>query len=125
MRCLRLWTFFIIFAFLSFIFGMQRWSHRRNNMRKMSVFILIVAAVFLGGCKDKIKPGTEKVERPRVSGIRAEAVTPSVVDEYYETSGTVKAKTVSSVASRVMGTVTSIRVREGDRVAAGHILLTI
>ncbi|MDA8241263.1 MAG: efflux RND transporter periplasmic adaptor subunit [Nitrospiraceae bacterium] len=94
-------------------------------MRKMSVFILIVAAILIGGCKEKIKPGTEKVERPRVSGIRTEAITPSVVDEYYETSGTVKAKTVSSVASRVMGTVTSIRVREGDRVAAGHLLLTI
>ncbi len=93
-------------------------------MRK-SILILIVAAVFLGGCKEKIKPGTEKVERPRVAGIRVEAVVPSAVDEYYETSGTVRAKTVSVVASRVMGTVTSVRVKEGDRVAEGRLLLTI
>jgi RND family efflux transporter MFP subunit len=94
-------------------------------MRKMSVVILIVTAFFFSGCREKIKPGTEKVERARVSGIEAEAIMPSEVDEYYDTSGTVKAKTVSSVASRVMGTVTSIRVKEGDRVAAGHLLLTI
>jgi RND family efflux transporter MFP subunit len=47
------------------------------------------------------------------------------VDEYYETSGTVSARTISTVAGRMMGTVTSIKVKEGDRVSAGQLLLTI
>ena len=52
-------------------------------------------------------------------------MTPSQVDEYYDTSGTVAAKTISVVASRVMGSVTSIQAKEGDRVNAGRVLLTI
>jgi multidrug efflux pump subunit AcrA (membrane-fusion protein) len=94
-------------------------------MRKLSILVLIMAAVLLGGCGEKIKPGTEKVERVRVSGITTETIRPSEVDEYYSTSGTVRAKTVSTVASRLMGTVTSVRVREGERVAEGSLLLTI
>jgi RND family efflux transporter MFP subunit len=94
-------------------------------MRKLGVFIVIVSAALAGGCGEKIKPGTAKVERVRVSGITTETVVPSEVDEYYDTSGTVRAKTISIVASRVMGTVTSLRVKEGDSVAEGGLLLTV
>ena len=38
----------------------------------MQVLLLIVAALVFGGCQEKIHPGTEKVERPGVSGIRVE-----------------------------------------------------
>lgn len=87
----------------------------------MVLTVMIVAA----GCKAKIKPGVADIKREAVSGIVTETISPSSVDEYYETSGTVRAKTISSVSSRVMGTVTSVRVKEGDRVAAGHLLLTV
>lgn len=93
-------------------------------MRKVGLFFLFVLiAVF--GCKEKIKPGSEKVVRPAISGIKVMAIERSSVNEYYDTSGTVRAKTVSTIASRVMGTVTAIKVKEGDHVAAGHLLLTI
>jgi RND family efflux transporter MFP subunit len=93
-------------------------------MRKVGLlFLFVVIAAF--GCKDKIKPGAEKVVRPAISGVRVEAVELSSVEDYYDTSGTVRAKTVSAVASRVMGTVTAIMVREGDRVSAGQALLAI
>ncbi|MDP2156381.1 MAG: efflux RND transporter periplasmic adaptor subunit, partial [Nitrospirota bacterium] len=49
----------------------------------------------------------------------------SQADEYIETSGTVKAKTTSIVSSRIMGTVTSLKVKEGDRVQAGQVLAII
>ena len=93
-------------------------------MRKKGLLVIfLLLAAF--GCKDKIKPGEEKVARPVVSGVKVESVGLSSVDDYYDTSGTVKAKTVSIVASRVMGTVTALRAKEGDRVGAGHVLLTI
>jgi RND family efflux transporter MFP subunit len=57
--------------------------------------------------------------------VTLELIKPAEVVEYFETSGTVRAKTISVIASRVMGTVTSVRVKEGDRVAAGQLLLTI
>ncbi len=94
-------------------------------MKKIALIILLMTSVLSYSCKEKIEPGTGKVERTQISGIVIEAVRPSQVDEYYETSGTVKAKTTSAVASRVMGTVTSIKVKEGDRVSAGQVLLTV
>ena len=94
-------------------------------MKKIGLIILLMTSVLSYSCKEKIGPGTGKVERPQITGIVIETVRPSLVDEYYETSGTVRAKTVSTVASRVMGTVTSIKVKEGDRVAAGQVLLTV
>jgi len=40
-------------------------------------------------------------------------------------AGTVRAKLTSTVSSRIMGTVLSINVREGDRVRAGQLLLSL
>lgn len=91
----------------------------------ISAALLLMVFLVITGCKDKISPGTKEVKREAVSGLKIEKVTPSQVDEYYETSGTVTAKTVSVVASRMMGSVTSLQVKEGDRVSAGRVLLTI
>lgn len=76
-------------------------------------------------CSNKVSPGTESVSRQPVEGVTITTVQPSEVEDYFETSGTVKAKTISTVAGRVMGTVTSLKVKEGDRVRAGQVLMTI
>jgi RND family efflux transporter MFP subunit len=91
----------------------------------LGVVIVVAVMVTAAGCKEKVKPGTADVKRERVSGIVTTTIRPSRVVEYYETSGTVRAKTVSSVSSRMMGAVTSVKVKEGDKVAAGQLLLTI
>src|SRR5512143_1804946 len=86
---------------------------------------LVLASLILSlssGCTEKVKPGTAEVKRQPVSGVTVAEVSPTKVDEYYETSGTVKARTTSVIASRVMGTVTSLTVREGERVKAGPVL---
>jgi RND family efflux transporter MFP subunit len=93
--------------------------------KKLAAVAIVGLLVLSAGCGEKVKQGTAEVKREQVTGIITEPVTPSQVDEYYETSGTVAAKTVSSVASRMMGTVTSIKVKEGERVSAGQLLLTI
>ncbi len=89
-------------------------------------WLLISGVLFLAsGCKSKVQPGTAEVKRPAVSGVVITEVRPSRLDDYYETSGTVTAKTTSMIASRTMGTVTSLKVREGDRVRAGQVLMTL
>jgi RND family efflux transporter MFP subunit len=94
--------------------------------KRLAAAMAIVSLLGLvAGCGEKVKPGTAEVKRERVSGITIEPITSSQVDEYYETSGTVAARTISAVASRMMGTVTSIKIKEGDRVSAGQLLLTI
>ena len=81
------------------------------------IFILAFA-----GCGGK---NEVPVKREVVSGITVMKINPVQTDAYFETSGTVRAKTVSIVASRVMGTITSVKVKEGDKVGAGDILMTI
>ena len=93
--------------------------------RKLTSYLLIFSLLLLFGCKDKVKPGTAEVKGQAVTGVTLAEVHPAQVDEYYETSGTVRAKTISVIASRVMGTVTSVKVKEGDRVHAGQVLMTI
>ncbi len=85
----------------------------------------VILAIFVTGCKEKISPGTAAVQREAISGLMVEDVIPSQVTEYYDTSGTVAARAVTSVASRMMGSVTSLQVKEGDRVGIGRVLLTI
>jgi RND family efflux transporter MFP subunit len=84
---------------------------------------LLILILLFTSCGD----GSDKkgADREIIKGVRTETVRRTEVDEYYRTSGTVKAKTVSDVARRVMGTVTSINVEEGDKVAEGEVLLTI
>ena len=86
----------------------------------LTLFILF--AFVTAGCKGKTE---DSVKRPQISGVKVEPVTVSKVDDIYEVTGTVRSNQTSLVASRVMGTVTFIPVREGDFVQKGQLLLTI
>lgn len=96
----------------------------RNN-KLVLLSLLFVYAMLLSGCKEKVKSGTDEIKRQVITGVTLNVIKPSEVDEYYETAGTVKAKTTSSIAGRIMGTITSLKVKEGDMVTAGQVLLTI
>lgn len=86
--------------------------------------ILMVMLIFTGpGCSGRSdKTG---VSRPIVTGVTIATVTPVRTDEFFEATGTVRSGRTSIIASRVMGTVTSLHVKEGDRVAPGALLMTI
>lgn len=96
-------------------------------MKGKIVKVLVVAALALlpAGCGDKTGQESAEVRRPVVSGVRLSEVVPVEVDDYYESSATVKARTESVVAARMMGTVTMVTVKEGDRVKAGQLLLAL
>ena len=97
-------------------------------MKKWEVILLsaiIMFSLLTAGCSNKVKPGSSEVKRPMISGVTTKDVKLSIVDEYNETAGTIRAKNVSVIASKVMGTITNILVKEGDKVSAGQILLTI
>ncbi len=83
----------------------------------------LALCLFLVGCKDKVGPAV--VSRQTVAGVTVTEVHPSEVEEYFETSGDIRAKTISRIAARTLGAVTSLRVKEGDHVHAGQVLLTV
>lgn len=87
----------------------------------LSLFVILFALA----CNDKIEPGTTTQSPPVVKG--APVATARITDQplIYEAVGTVQAGIKSSLASKLLGTVEAIQVREGDRVKKGDTLLLI
>jgi RND family efflux transporter MFP subunit len=94
-------------------------------MKRLLLFAVLLILFPLSGCKDKIEPGTATVKRQEITGAVDTPVTYGVIPEYYETSGTIKAVATSAVAARLMATVISVPVKEGDKVHKGDLLLTL
>jgi RND family efflux transporter MFP subunit len=58
-------------------------------------------------------------------GVKLEAVKTSSVEDFYVAVATVRSKTTTILSSKVMGYITAIHVREGDRVRPGQLLIEI
>lgn len=84
-----------------------------------------LALSLLGGCGDKIEPGNRTFARG--GAVIAHTATAATVRGpiQYEAVGTVRARQESTLASKLMGTVTRVLVSEGDRVNAGDLLAVI
>ncbi len=98
---------------------------RRYVSLSMALMSFMAMAMFVAGCGEKVSPGTAAVERIPVSGVTIADIKPSQVDDYYETSGTVKARNIGVISSKTMGSITFIAVKEGEQVKKGQVLLTI
>ncbi len=89
-------------------------------MKKLILTMTLIILATTGCTSHK-----EKDEHPIISGVKTETVAKASVDNYYETSASVKSKTNSVISSMITGKVTSLAVQEGDSVSAGQLLLTI
>ena len=77
------------------------------------------------GCGEKIEPGTTSQTAPVVQNVVVET---AVIKEYpalYEAVGTVQAGATVNLASKLMGTIEKVKVREGDQVKTGDVLVVI
>jgi RND family efflux transporter MFP subunit len=85
----------------------------------------IALLLITASCRDKIDPGTVEPSRPLVTGVQLE--TARIVSQplIYEAVGTVQAGITSNLAAKMMGTVETIGVGEGDQVKRGDILITL
>jgi RND family efflux transporter MFP subunit len=93
---------------------------------KRFLYFFTFAAVFLFlNCGEKIEPGNIKASKKE--RIKAAVVSAKIIRQpsIYESVGTVSAKTVSTISSKVMGSVKKVFVREGDAVQKGDRLATI
>lgn len=102
----------------------QRFSSNTNLC--LYVFILILFACIIPiGCKDKVKSGEVETKRERVRDIGITKISPSIVDDVYELTGSVKAGLSTVISSKVMGEIRDIYVKEGDVIRAGQVLIKI
>jgi len=86
---------------------------------------IICSAVFFSGCGGKIEPGGQTVQRAEVEGVTAETVALSMSRDFHEKPGTIISKNTSMVSSKLMGVVSDIPVKPGQKVKKGDILLRI
>lgn len=91
---------------------------------RRALLLIILFSFALSGCGEKA--GVEDhVNRKEITGVALSEVRAEDWPDIVEAAGTVKAGTISVVSSRIMGAVTSVHVKDGDRVRKGQILLTI
>jgi multidrug efflux pump subunit AcrA (membrane-fusion protein) len=95
---------------------------------EMKTTFAILAAIGLttitvASCGQKSEAAAKKP--PVVKGARVERVSMSPVEDYYEATGTVRSKTTTVLSSKIMGTIISLRAREGDKVSAGQVIVEI
>jgi RND family efflux transporter MFP subunit len=88
--------------------------------------VISAAAVLLalGGCGGQHGDNAKKtdVPAPVVKGLLLETVSSAALPESVELVGTVRSRTSAVVSTRVPGTVSVLKVREGDRVRKGQLL---
>ncbi len=83
-----------------------------------------VSTLWISGCG---KPETESPRAPEPVTVHASVTKVELgrVRVNFEASGTVRASLHSALASKAVGTVTAVNVREGDTVLPGQLLVTI
>ncbi len=93
-------------------------------MNRRWIFTSVIFSILsLSSCGEGEKGLPEKA--PTVSGVETEAVTLTSMAETYEAVGTVRSKTTTVLSSRIMSHLSALRVREGDRVKAGQLLIEL
>ena len=97
-------------------------------MKTKFILILVVAIslLFLADCGKK-EETEKKTETPLAEPLNVPTakVTLGSMEDFYEATGTVKAKTTTQVAANMMGRILSIPVSEGSSVTRGQVLVEI
>ena len=88
------------------------------------VFI-IALLTSLAACGPSYRQAALKETPETSSKVKVEVAASRQGQQIYKASGTVRAVTTAPLASKIMGTVLEVRVREGDRIKAGQLLVLI
>ena len=96
----------------------------QKNKRFFYIIIVTLGFLFMG-CGEKIEPGN--VEPSKKGHVKAPVVSAEIINQpfFYESVGTVTAKIVSTISSKLMGAVKEVFVQEGDHVKKGDRLANI
>jgi len=77
------------------------------------------------GCSEKIEPGHSSASAGAPVKMKVAEARAGTWPLIFEAVGTVQAETASTIGAKLLGTVTAVRVQEGDRVRMGDVLVTI
>lgn len=105
---------------------MTRSKQTKRMLVLLAVVLVVTLLVYLQGqrCGNQAAPGTAALPSTSQSGVLV-TVQKRTVDEVLNWPGTVRARTVTGVAPKVMGRVMEIRVVAGDAVTQGTVLVRL
>lgn len=87
---------------------------------------LFFAVMLASGCsKNNNSENVEKISAVTVKGVTIENISTVAMPEFMDVVGTVRASTSAVVSSRIPGTIAVLKVREGDRVKKGQLLVQL
>ena len=86
------------------------------------VTMLLIAALSAAGCSKKHEGKAENAPVVVVKGVVLETVKNTAMPELLDVVGSVRARTSAVVSTRIPGTISVLRVHEGDRVKKGQVL---
>lgn len=92
-------------------------------MRQYTILLFLVP-LLLAGCEKKDRESSPAAT-PAGANLRRTTVTMEDANSTYEAIGTVRSRTTSVLAAKVMGRVQAVLAREGDKVHAGQVLIEI
>ncbi|MEI6827975.1 MAG: efflux RND transporter periplasmic adaptor subunit [Desulfuromonadales bacterium] len=89
--------------------------------------ILLISTLSVGGCSkehaaDKAAEKAAEAPAAVVSGVTIETVKSAAIPELLDVVGSVRARTSAVVSTRIPGSISLLKVREGDRVSKGQLL---
>lgn len=104
-----------------------RWQAIRSiSSATVAVAALGLFLAWMGGAfRDKVRPGEVPVRRPSAAGRTIVPVERVCGEETATGVGSVQPKRRTEVASHLLATVLDVRVRPGDRVEPGHVLVAL
>lgn len=96
-------------------------------MEKKLVLIISIATslLFAAGCGKKEDTARNQPALTEIKNVAVTKVVRSSIEDFYEATGTVKARTTTQISANMMGRIVSFPVAEGDTVSRGQILVEI
>src|SRR5690242_12322798 len=91
-----------------------------NRFLPFTILILMTAA-----CSREKTTLAAAGTQPRASAEQVVTVADSPIVDIYRASGTVRARYTAAIAAKIAANILEIRVRAGDRVATGQILVLL
>jgi multidrug efflux pump subunit AcrA (membrane-fusion protein) len=94
-------------------------------LKRISLLFALLVMLLPLSCSEETEPGTTTQTSSVVSNVPVETALMTDQQVMYEAVGTVQAGITSDLASKLLGTVESVLVREGDQVKEGERLVII
>jgi membrane fusion protein, multidrug efflux system len=86
---------------------------------------LMIPILMTAGCSQHEAPLAATRAQATKNAVRVETVNVSSIADFYRASGTVRARQVAAIASKIAANIIEARVRAGDYVQSGQVLLVL